>query len=95
MASAITIAHTVINTNQPTKHIMKNTESIIQKQRPDVTALCNEYTDWLVTNLPRDYVVHEDCSAEAILWDSNKLKLNKDQIQWLRNFCMRWDKAYL
>jgi len=67
----------------------------IYKEPNQITKLSNEYTDWLAENLPRKYVETEDCSAEAILWDSNKLNLNKDQIQWLRNFCMRWDKAYL
>ena len=60
-----------------------------------ITKLSNEYTDWLVENLPREYVEKEDCSAEVILWDSKKLSLNQDQIKWLRNFCLRWDKAYL
>ena len=67
----------------------------IYKEPNQITKLSNEYTDWLAENLPRKYVETEDCSAEAILFDSNKLNLNKDQIQWLRNFCMRWDKAYL
>lgn len=65
------------------------------KEPNQITKLSTEYTDWLVDNLPRKYVETEDCSAEAILWDSNKLNLNKAQIQWLRNFCVRWDKAYL
>lgn len=61
----------------------------------EITKLSNEYTDWLVANLPRDYVENEDCSAEVILWDSIELGLNKEQIQWLRNFCVKWEKAYL
>lgn len=65
------------------------------KEPNEITKLSNEYTDWLVENLPREYVENEDCSAESILWDSNKLKLSKEQIQYLRNFCSRWDKAYL
>jgi hypothetical protein len=74
---------------------MQTKTPIIETQRPDVTALCNEYTDWLAENLPRKYVETEDCSAEAILWDSVELGLNNDQKIWLRKFITRWDKAYL
>lgn len=61
----------------------------------EITKLSNEYTDWLVANLPRDYIENEDCCAESLLWCSFELGLNKEQIQWLRNFCVKWEKAYL
>lgn len=60
-----------------------------------ILKLQEEYTQWLVDNLPRDYVENEDCSAEAVLWDSERLKLSKEQKTWLRRFCLKWDKAYL
>lgn len=62
-----------------------------------IEELQNEYTDWLVANLPSRYVENEDCSAEAILFESSleggQLALNETQTDWLRVFCKRWDKA--
>lgn len=58
------------------------------------TELQNEYTDWLVENLPRNYVENEDCSAESILYESlegGSLTLNESQRKWLHEFCVRWD----
>ena len=57
--------------------------------------LANEYTDWLVENLDREYIETQCCSADSILWDSVDLKLNEDQKLWLRKFITRWEKAYL
>lgn len=57
--------------------------------------LQNEYTDWLVENLPREYVENQDCSAEAILFESlegGQLALNDEQKKWLKDFCKRWDE---
>jgi hypothetical protein len=57
--------------------------------------LQDEYTDWLVENLPREYVENQDCSAEAILFESlegGQLTLNDEQKKWLKDFCKRWDE---
>lgn len=57
--------------------------------------LQNEYTDWLVENLPREYVENQDCSAEAILFESlegGQLTLNDEQKKWLKDFIKRWDE---
>ena len=59
-----------------------------------IEKLQNEYTDWLVENLPREYVENQDCSAEAILFESlegGQLTLNEDQEKWLNDFCKRWE----
>jgi hypothetical protein len=59
-----------------------------------IEKLQNEYTDWLVENLPREYVENQDCSAEAILFESlegGQLTLNEDQKKWLNDFCKRWE----
>ena len=40
---------------------MKNKKSIIETKRPDVTALCNEYTDWLVANINKEYIENQCC----------------------------------
>lgn len=64
----------------------------------EITKLSNEYTDWLVANLPRDYVENEDCCAESVLYESledGALQLTESQKEWLKEFCNRWDKAYL
>ena len=56
--------------------------------------LQNEYTDWLVENLPREYVENQDCSAEAILFESlegGQLTLNDEQKKE-QDFCKRWDE---
>jgi len=61
----------------------------------DIKKLQNEYTDWLVENLPREYVENQDCSAEAILFESlegGQITLNDDQKEWLNDFCTRWNK---
>ena len=61
----------------------------------NINKLQDEYTDWLVENLPREYVENEDCSAEAILFESlegGQLTLNDDQKKWIKNFCKRWSK---
>lgn len=66
------------------------------KTEMKITELQDEYTDWLVENLPRDYVENEDCSAESILYESlegGSLKLNESQRTWLHEFCVRWDKV--
>ena len=60
-----------------------------------IQELQNEYTDWLVENLPREYVENQDCSAEAILFESlegGQLTLNDEQKKWLNDFCKRWDE---
>ena len=57
--------------------------------------LQNEYTDWLVENLPRKYVENQDCSAESILFESlegGQLTLNHEQKRWLNDFIKRWDE---
>lgn len=74
---------------------MKTKIPIIENQRPDVTALCNEYSAWLVENIDKDYIENQCCSADSLLWDSVDLGLNNDQKIWLRKFITRWDKAYL
>jgi hypothetical protein len=54
----------------------------------------NEYTDWLVENLPRKYVEEQDCSAEAVIFEAlegGMLTLNAEQKNWLTDFCKRWD----
>jgi hypothetical protein len=61
----------------------------------DIEKLQNEYTDWLVENLPREYMENQDCSAEAILLESlegGQLTLNDEQKKWLKDFCKRWDE---
>jgi hypothetical protein len=60
-----------------------------------ITKLKNEYTDWLVENIDKEYIETQCCSADSLLWDSVALKLNKNQKLWLRKFINRWDKAYL
>ena len=75
--------------------IMTKTKSIIETQRPSVTALCNEYTDWLVANIDKEYIENQCCPADSLLWDSVDLGLNNDQKTWLRKFITRWEKAYL
>jgi hypothetical protein len=60
-----------------------------------IDELQNEYTDWLVENLPREYVENQDCSAEAILFESlegGQLTLNDEQKEWLNDFCRRWNE---
>ena len=60
-----------------------------------IEELQNEYTDWLVENLPREYVENQDCSAEAILFESlegGQLTLNDEQKEWLNDFCRRWNE---
>jgi len=60
-----------------------------------IEELQNEYTDWLVENLPREYVENQDCSAEAILFESlegGQLTLNDEQKERLNDFCKRWDE---
>tara|TARA_Y100001972_G_scaffold47718_1_gene58841 strand:- start:976 stop:1173 length:198 start_codon:yes stop_codon:yes gene_type:complete len=60
-----------------------------------IEELQNEYTDWLVENLPREYVENQDCSAEAILFESlegGQLTLNDEQKEWLNDFCKRWNE---
>ena len=60
-----------------------------------IEELQNEYTDWLVENLPREYVENQDCSAEAILFESlegGQLTLNDEQKGWLNDFCKRWEE---
>jgi len=60
-----------------------------------IEELQNEYTDWLVENLPREYVENQDCSAEAILFESlegGQLTLNDEQKEGLNDFCKRWDE---
>ena len=57
--------------------------------------LQDEYTDWLVENLPREYVENQDCSAEAILFESfegGQLTLNDEQKEWIKDFIKRWEK---
>jgi hypothetical protein len=70
-------------------------EKELKLEQIKILQLQEEYTQWLVDNLPRDYVENEDCSAEAVLWDSERLKLSKEQKLWLRRFCLKWDKAYI
>ena len=60
-----------------------------------IEELQNEYTDWLVENLPREYVENQDCRAEAILFESlegGQLTLNDEQKIWLHDFCKRWNE---
>jgi spore coat protein CotH len=64
----------------------------------EIETLTNEYTDWLVENIDREYVENQDCSADAILYESlegGQLTLNEDQKEWLCDFINRWEKAYL
>jgi len=67
-----------------------------KKENKTLEDLQSEYTDWLVANLPREYVENQDCSAEAILFESlegGEIILNDNQTKWLNNFCNQWDKA--
>ncbi len=67
----------------------------MNQDKSKVELLANEYTDWLVENIDKEYIETHCCSADSILWDSVDLKLNEDQKFWLRKFLTRWDKAYL
>jgi len=67
----------------------------MNQEKSKVELLANEYTDWLVENIDKEYIETQCCSADSILWDSVDLKLNEDQKLWLRKFLTRWDKAYL
>ena len=67
----------------------------MKQEKSKVELLANEYTDWLVENIDKEYIESQCCSADSILWDSVDLKLNEDQKLWLRKFITRWDKAYL
>jgi len=67
----------------------------MNQEKSKVELLANEYTDWLVENIDRQYIETQCCSADSLLWDSVALKLNEDQKLWLRKFITRWDKAYL
>jgi len=67
----------------------------MNQEKSKVELLANEYTDWLVENIDKEYIETQCCSADSILWDSVDLKLNEDQKLWLRKFITRWDKAYL
>lgn len=67
----------------------------MNQEKSKVELLANEYTDWLVENIDKEYIENQCCSADSILWDSVDLKLNEDQKLWLRKFLTRWDKAYL
>ena len=67
----------------------------MNQEKSKVELLANEYTDWLVENIDKEYIENQCCSADSILWDSVDLKLNEDQKLWLRKFITRWDKAYL
>lgn len=67
----------------------------MNQEKSKVEVLANEYTDWLVENIDKEYIETQCCSADSLLWDSIDLKLNENQKLWLRNFITRWDKAYL
>jgi hypothetical protein len=67
----------------------------MNQEKSKVELLANEYTDWLVENIDKEYIENQCCSADSILWDSVELKLNEDQKLWLKRFITRWDKAYL
>jgi hypothetical protein len=67
----------------------------MNQEKSKVELLANEYTDWLVENIDKEYIETQCCSADSILWDSVDLKLNEDQKLWLRKFITRWDTAYL
>ena len=67
----------------------------MHQEKSKVELLANEYTDWLVENIDKEYIETQCCSADSILWDSVALKLNKEQKTWLRKFITRWEKAYL
>lgn len=67
----------------------------MNQDKSKVELLANEYTDWLVENIDKEYIETQCCSADSILWDSVDLKLNEDQKLWLRKFITRWEKAYL
>lgn len=67
----------------------------MNQDKSKVELLANEYTDWLVENIDKEYIETQCCSADSILWDSVALKLNEEQKLWLRKFITRWDKAYL
>ena len=67
-----------------------------EMRQMDIEKLQNEYTDWLVENLPREYVENQDCSADVILFESlegGQLTLNDDQKKWLKDFIKRWEKV--
>lgn len=70
-------------------------EKELKLKQIKILKLQEEYLQWLADNLPREYVQNEDCSAEAVLWDSVRLKLSKKQKLWLRKFSLKWNKAYL
>jgi len=67
----------------------------MNQEKSKVELLANEYTDWLVENIDKEYIETQCCSADSILWDSVDLKLNDLQKTWLKRFITRWDKAYL
>lgn len=67
----------------------------MNQDKSKVELLANEYTDWLVENLDKEYIETQCCYADSILRDSVALKLNEDQKLWLKRFITRWDKAYL
>ena len=67
----------------------------MNQDKSKVELLANEYTDWLVENIDKEYIETQCCSADSILWDSVALKLNEEQKLWLRKFITRWDKAYI
>jgi hypothetical protein len=67
----------------------------MNQEKSKVELLANEYTDWLVENIDKEYIETQCCSADSILWDSVALKLSEEQKSWLRKFITRWEKAYL
>jgi len=67
----------------------------MNQDKSKVELLANEYIDWLVENIDKEYIETQCCSADSLLWDSVALKLNEDQKLWLKRFITRWDKAYL
>ena len=81
-----------------TNHRNNNPNNPNKKMKNKIEILTNEYTDWLVENIDREYVENQDCSADAILYESlegGQLTLTSDQQTWLGNFINRWEKAYL
>ena len=67
----------------------------MNQDKSKVELLANEYIDWLVENIDKEYIETQCCSADSLLRDSVALKLNEDQKLWLKRFITRWDKAYL
>jgi hypothetical protein len=67
----------------------------MNQDKSKVELLANEYTDWLVENIDKEYIENQCCSADSLLWDSVALGLNNDQKTWLKKFITRWEKAYL